>query len=573
MLAMYVNRIAKARVPRARRLDRTPDRRDVTKEMNRFLACSIAISLCGVTSRAQDVRALYRIGSEHDVRTRLSAIYGDSVAMSGYLMRSASSLTRLVTDSSGRARFSLLQFDALATSNSQLPFAGNDGAMWAGRGISVSVTGGIGLSWHRLRAIVAPTIWRASNRDFSVPTDPELVPTIPLPRSPWSSPYHWYSRSLDLPRRFGSSTLLAVDLGQSSVWFNWDRVAVGLSNEQQWWGPGLQNALLMSNNAAGFGHFFIRTPRPLQSSAGAFEASYLLGTLTASPFFESGATTNPARSISAAAVTFAPRRVFGLTVGVSRLVLASMDARTDVWGHVLDILRSVPTPNDRPYQDPTQIRGKDQLFSLFSRWVFPEDRAEVWAEWGRADQPESLSDFATSPGHSQAYTIGAQATKEVSERWSLLAQFEHTKTQQSGTFRERPSGSWYTSRAVLQGFTQRGQILGAAVGPGANSQWLALDLRDSRASVGAFAGRIRWDDDALYTIPRPNGNGLCKHDVSLFLGARSSLRTSRMELSGMINAQHRLNAFFGSTGLCFIDEQRSDRHNLTFTFSVGPRFR
>ena len=87
-----------------------------------------------------------------------------------------------------------------------------------------------------------------------------------------------------------------------------------------------------------------------------------------------------------------------------------------------------------------------------------------------------------------------------------------------------------------------------------------------------FVGRIRWDDDALYTIARPNGNGLCKHDVSLFIGARASRLMSRLELSASLNAQHRLNAYYGSTGLCFIDEQRSDRHNLTLQFNVGPRF-
>ena len=553
-------------------LDAFSERRDFPNRMHRLMILAASSCLVVASGRAQDVTPLYRIGSEHDARIRRAPLRGDTTVQAGFLLRSASSRTRVAVDSLQRVRVSPIAPDVQFTSNSRLPLSLNDGAMWAGRGISAMVTAGMSLTWQRLRIIAAPSVWRTANQSFSLPTDPEIVPAVPAPRSPWSSPYHWYSRSLDVPRRFGDVTLFAVDLGQSSVWMTWDRVAVGLSNEQQWWGPGQRNALLLSNNAAGFGHLFVRTPRPLTSTLGAVEASYLLGTLTASRFFESGPPTNPARSISAAAVTLAPSGVSGLTLGVSRVVIASLDARVDVSAHVLDVFRSVPSPNDLPYADPTQIRGRDQLMSLFGRWVFPSDGAEVWAEWGRADQPESLLDFSTSPGHSQAYTIGAQFAKPLSARWSVGAEFEHTKTQQSGTFRERPTGSWYTSRSVLQGFTQRGQILGAAVGPGANSQWLAMDVRDSLLSLGIFVGRIRWDDDALYTIARPNGNGLCKHDVSLFVGARASRLMSRLELSASLNAQHRLNAYYGSTGLCFIDEQRSDRHNLTLQFSVGPRF-
>ena len=541
--------------------------------MRRLPFLAVISCLVVAAGRAQDVTPLYRIGSEHDARRRLAPLFGDTTALAGFLLRSASSRTRVAVDSLQRVRMSPIPLDVQFTNNSRIPLSLNDGAMWAGRGTSALVTGGLTLTWQRLRIIVAPSLWRTTNQSFALPTDPEIVPAIPAPRSQWSSPYHWYSRSLDLPRRFGDVTLLAVDRGQSGVWMVWDRVAVGVSNEQQWWGPGQRNALLLSNNAAGFGHLFVRTPRPLKSALGDVEGSYLLGTLTASRFFEFGPPTNPARSISAAAVTLAPASVSGLTLGVARIVVASLEARVDVSAHVLDVFRSVPSPNDLPFGDPTQIRGRDQLMSLFARWVFPSDGAEVWAEWGRADQPESLLDFSTSPGHSQAYTIGAQFAKPLTARWSLGVEFEHTKTQQSGTFRERPTGSWYTSRSVIQGFTQRGQILGAAVGPGANAQWLAMDLRDSLSSAGIFFGRIRWDDDALYTIARPNGNGLCKHDVSLFIGARASRLTSRVDLSASVNAQHRLNAYYGSTGLCFIDEQRSDRHNLTVQFSVGPRLR
>jgi hypothetical protein len=534
-----------------------------------YLLASILIAK---PSHAQAVAMLPRIGSEQDLRTRRAALHGDSASAHGFLLRSATSMLRLPKVPINHFVVTALGLDAQITVNDRIPFSLNDGAMWAGRGATVQLTGGVALQWAHFGAVVAPTVWRAANQDVDFPSDPSVVSPIPAPRSRWSSPYHWFSRSIDAPRRFGPSSLVVVDRGQSSLWFAVDRVRIGLSNEQIWWGPGMQNALLLSNNAAGFGHLFVRTERPLRLEWGSVEAQYLLGTLTTSNFFEDGTSSNPARSLSAAAVTFAPASVAGLTLGAARVVLSSMDARAEVAAHAFDVFRSVPSPNTIVPTNPVQVRGRDQLFSIFARWTFPEDGAEVWAEWGRADQPESLRDLVAYPGHSQAYTLGGQVLRPLTARWSLGIQFETSSTQQSGTFRERPTGSWYTSRSVLQGFTQRGQVLGAAIGPGANSQWFALDVRSRRGSaVGLFLGRVRWDDDAQYTIPRPNGNGLCKHDVSTFIGARGNRASRAFDVSLSVAAQQRINAYFGSTGLCFFDEQRFDRPNLTASFSVSPR--
>ena len=60
-------------------------------------------------------------------------------------------------------------------------------------------------------------------------------------------------------------------------------------------------------------------------------------------------------------------------------------------------------------------------------------------------------------------------------RDALRLQAEHTYLEKSATSRDRPVGVYYTSRAVLQGYTHDGRVLGAAIGPGASSHWLAVD--------------------------------------------------------------------------------------------------
>ena len=535
------------------------------------LGCAAALPLAAGCLVAQTQAALFRLGSPDDQRDRRLSVLRDSVAPARRLMQSMSSRTTLTPDSGGRLRMFTFVPDIQLTYNSTFPWSLNDGAMWAGRGVTTQMSAGVGLAWKRLRVVLAPTFWRAANDAYDLPTDPEIVPPIPTPRNRYGSPYHWFSRSMDLPRRFGPSTFVATDLGTSAAWLTWHYVEAGLANEQEWWGPGLQNALLLSNNAAGFGHAFVRTPHPLQTPLGAVDARYLVGTLTTSRFFEDGTPTSPARSIASAIVTIMPRRATGLTVGVARMVIGTMGERPDILGRPLDVFRNVARPNARPASDPTQIPGRDQLFELFGHYAPPGAGIELWYEWGRSEQPRSVSDLLADPGHTQAFTAGIQALRRLNAAWMLGVQLEHTQTEQSSSYRERPTGSWYTSRSVIQGFTQRGQVLGAAVGPGANSQFLAVDGYASRLSIGAFIGRTRWDDDAFYTIPKPNGNGLCKHDVSLYGGVRSTLRTRSLVMASAISTQQRLNAFWGSTGLCFIDEQRADKHNLTIQFSVTPR--
>src|SRR3982750_897925 len=73
------------------------------------------------------------------------------------------------------------------------------------------------------------------------------------------------------------------------------------------------------------------------------------------------------------------------------------DGPSKTWGRAfagfLDALRDVGRPNALPAADSTMHPGPDQLFSLFARWVFPENGFEAYAEWGRAEFPISMRDY------------------------------------------------------------------------------------------------------------------------------------------------------------------------------------
>lgn len=482
---------------------------------------------------------------------------------------------RMLADSSpAHFRVAAVLPELLVASQEAFPLPANDGPMWAGKGLSYSITGGVAICGRNARwgAIIAPTYWYAENADFNLPDNPQIVPPLREDYSPWASPYHYIPRSLDVPRRFGNTALRRVEPGALAFWFRAPRVEVGFTTESEWWGPGQYNALLLSSQAAGAPRAYVRTSRPIRV-AGELDVRYFIGGLSFSPFFfrEKEDST---RSLSGIVAVWRPDFEKGLSLGIARIVAAPRLGNG--WAkHLLDPITPVGTPNALPYSDKSQNAGRDQLLSVFGNWRLPDDGTEIWFEWARAELPSGLRDFFESPNHTQALTLGLQHVERMRQSdWTWRVGAEFSQTNQSSTYRERPTGSWYTSRAVQGGFTQKGQILGAMIGPGSITQRLNLDFASPKRSLGLFAYRIKWDEDSFYTIPRPNGNGLCKHDVSLALGARGSALTPAGWFEATVTTQNRLNLYWQALGFCFQNEElQIDKRNLSIEFRFHPRVR
>jgi len=59
-------------------------------------------------------------------------------------------------------------------------------------------------------------------------------------------------------------------------------------------------------------------------------------------------------------------------------------------------------------------------------------------------------------------------------------------------------GTYYIHGIVNQGYTHNGQLVGASIGPGANSNFISLDYYATGGAIGAYFQRTRYNDD--YTI-------------------------------------------------------------------------
>jgi hypothetical protein len=486
-------------------------------------------------------RSMVTVSGDSADKLRLEVLDG-SGALNGYLLRSTSSLMDPQRTGTRAPLFGIVLPQVMEVTNTSLPFGQNDGALWAGKGYNVRALAGITANFGPVQIIAIPELVAMTNDNLSIdPTDLRFSRPLPGSRSPWSSPHNVFPYSIDLPYRFGDLGIKKFYPGQSSVTVSAGPIQVGAATENEWWGPAFRNPLILSDNAPGFPHAFIRSGRPLNTGLGGFEFKWIVGGLKESDFFDNNPDNN-IRSISAAALTWQPYHSSGLNLGVMRSVYSPTDGYGSVASHAVDFLKGTGHPNALAITDSTMTPGPDQIFSVFMHWALPRHGLESYIEWGRTEFPRSLHDFLTEPNHTRGYTAGLQWLSAPSGSSSRVRlQTEITNIEQSSTYRLRPIGSWYTSRAVVQGYTNEGQMLAAGIGPGSSSEWFAADYMRQLWEFGLNFGRQRFNNDAFFAQTNPNR---CFHDVTVYPGMRAKLNTRYLKVGFEASKVVRYNAFF-----------------------------
>jgi len=509
-------------------------------------------------------QAVVTVSGDSVDRLRMSELDG-TARTDALMLRSTSSLTDPRRSGLAPRNFALVFPMMQFVANSALPFGQNDGALWAGKGANVRVLGGFTASFGPVRLVVIPELAYSSNNRLSIdPTDVRFARPVPASRSRFSSPFNVYPYSIDMPWRFGDQSISRIFPGQSSLTLRAGPVEVGAATENEWWGPAIRNAIVMSDNAPGFPHAFLRTSRPLNTPLGRFDARWIVGGIHESDFFNNSIA-DDVRSLSAIALAWKQSATSGLTLGFTRSVFSPVNGYSDVAGSTFDAFRNTGHPNARALTDSTVVPGPDQIFSLFARMTLPLYGLESYVEWGRADFPVSPRDLLEQPNHSRGYTAGLQWVRAFGES-RIRLQGELTSVEQSSTFRFRPIGSFYTSRAVSQGYTNEGQLIGAGIGPGSSGGWLAGDYFRGGWQFGANIGRTRFNNDAFFLQPYANR---CGHDVTVYPGVRSSYSNRYFRLGVDFAAASRYNTFFQNKASCDSGGEGSDRSNKYLSISLG----
>jgi len=373
--------------------------------------------------------------------------------------------------------------------NSQHPEGYNDGVMVPAKGYQTYLSAGVYAQYGPLSIQLWPEMLSVENKAFDGFYQIYHKPSPPS--------------GIDLPERFGDSAFQKTFWGQSSVRLTFGPVSFGLSNENLWWGPGIHNALIMTNNAPGFKHLTLNTVRPIKTRIGSFEGQLIAGRLDASGY--TPGLPDDWRYLNAITMSYQPKWVPGLFLGFARSFYMY---HSDMGHHFYDYLpvfgavEKVAVGNAA-----TDARRQDQLLSLFMRWVWVKAHAEIYAEFGREDHAWNTRDILLEGDYSAAYIVGMQKLFSFGLRKGEYIQVnaEITNLASTPSTLNRmapyssngniPIGYWYTHYQVTQGYTHDGQVLGAGIGPGSNLQWMKVSWVKGLKSLGIEFERYVHNND------------------------------------------------------------------------------
>lgn len=402
--------------------------------------------------------------------------------------------TKVSFDNS-RGVIQILPLSWLQQYNSKIPYGWNDGSVIPAKGYQTQLSFGAYARYGPLSLQLKPELVFAKNSKFEgLPTDHHDVI--------WAQYYDKYFNVSDIPERYGEKTYSKALWGQSSLRLSFDPVSVGISGENLYWGPGVRGSLLMSNNAPGFKHITLSTTRPVITPIGSFEAQMVVGRLENSGLpppepnrvYQGKSLYIPKqddwRYLSGFVLTYSPRGVPGLFIGASRVSQVYHQDAGKKAGDFFPLLQ--------PFEKKNKSEKRDYLSSLFFRWVWKEGKAEVYGEYGH-NASRKLKEFLMEPDASAAYLIGFRKLIPFSKIRDEYIQtgIELIELQQTSM---PEKGGWYTSSMIRQGYTHRGQVLGAGIGPGSNLQSLDISWIRGLKRIGFQLERYVHNNDLYYQI-------------------------------------------------------------------------
>ena len=463
----------------------------------------------GVIGNVEDVLRRQQLlgndtsGSSFMIRPLNMSMFQDLVLDEALQFTGGQLRKQLYTSANGKASFFALPVTLNQQYNTHNPYGLNDGSMIPARGYQTQFTAGIFGKVGPLSIQLMPDFVYAQNKGFR-----QLHETGDLNGKPFIDSYiSFYSNRIDAPERFGTKAYSRAGWGQSSIRLTFDPVSFGLSNENLWWGPGVKNSLLMSNNAGGFKHLTLNTTKPIRTYIGKFESQIIAGRLEPSnidvenPAFQ--AKPDDWRYISGIIITYQPKWIPGLYLGLDRTYVTNHE---DLGNGFYDYFPIFSALEKRAYAteittgpDAEDKKRRDQYASIFARWLLPASHSEVYLQYGRNDHAYDTRDLTIQPEHGRAYVAGFRTLvpfkgdDEFIQVGIELTQMENTRTSNL-----RAAPVWYVHPQVTAGYTSEGQVIGAGVGPGSNLQSINVDWVKGIKRIGIQVERLTHNNDLFY---------------------------------------------------------------------------
>lgn len=412
--------------------------------------------------------------------------------------------------------------------NSTYPFGWNDGAVWRGRGATVAVEGGVTARWKVVSATLDPAGFLTENRAFA------LMPILAPYTTPYADPLG--TPNIDRPQRFGDRPYGRLTGGQSTIRVDALGLAAGVSTANQWIGPMSEWPFLLSNNAAGFPHFFAGSSSPWNVGVGKIHGRIFYGGLSQSAYMSSPDTIT-GRFITGVQGSFSPRFLTGLEIGAARVFEYAWPRRGAGWRDFRKPLEAFLKENVKPDSGLAENQSADnQLVSIFARWVLPGSGFEAYGEFGRDDHSWNARDAIAEPEHAATYGIGLRKAWLAESGVLTGLRAEIFSMEASTLLRARPQGLWYGHTYTRQGHTEMGQVLGAgfaAVSGGGSMMALERFSADGEGSSLSLTRMVMHERNLYPSV-----------DVEYALAAERTRRTGSVRVTYGLTGVYNMNRYF-----------------------------
>ena len=403
--------------------------------------------------------------------------------------------------------------------NSLLPQNWNDGNMYPARGWQERYSVGLNLKLWILDVNFQPEWLKAQN----IPQEPYYGNNEDgnfMPKY-----FGSVANVIDNFRQFGTNKIDTFSWGQSRAGIKIGPIGLGYSNENIWWGPGKRNSLVFSNNAAGFKHYYLQTNKPIKTPFGHFEFAIINGIIDTSWF------TDPdldlMRSIWAGGIAeknLDQRGIDGITLSYNPSFMPNLYLG---YAYSRQYYINEIDPKGNSYPFVSKDKYKQEIGSFIFRFMLPKDHAEFYGEVGTPNKdPWPRAFFQSSP--KTGFVIGASKIVNFPNLKSYLhLNVEMTQLQlynpkdmfyPGWAFVGGLPNSWYTNETIKQGYTNQGQIMGAAIGPGSNSQTIDLSYHYKFNHIGIMVERISQNNDFFSVVYFSGRNGQVDPDLGQLWG-------------------------------------------------------
>lgn len=393
----------------------------------------------------------------------------------------------MLVDGEMKLSFSVLSLDY--SLNTGLPYGYYDQAQWQGKGSNLNMEAGLVLDWKGLKVTLEGQFWYAENRSFDTVDGHNGQPAHE----------YWYydGGTIDYYQQPSSPNAWGFSPGQSGIRYTADYWTVGFSTENIWIGPSRFFPIMLSDQAAGFPHLDLGTPGYVPVTIkdvrlGLLETRFTLGLLSESDYFDSDTDdTNDYNQFFGFTLGYAFPFQENLKFGLNYYRRKNLDDFPSNFWQVLNITNK---DTDGSSSD------SDVQLSLTLAWLFESIGLEVYGEYARNDYAPDFETLLKRLDKSNGYTFGLEKTFRMKSSDRLSFIFEFSDLFQIPYDERQNEPQWYKHYGVPQGHTNEGQLLGNPIGPGSDSQILAVRYFRPHCIWDGSMQRVFVDKDYFFDL-------------------------------------------------------------------------